>query len=504
MTRRSRLLALSVTVVALLIAPAAQAGGGFGVSGPAKPFQAGIGQRPDISVDTSGVAHVVWDETAGGADDPDPIHYCTVQPGGTACSSEKVLTPPLDAISRSTYVFTPTPGRVLVESYRCCDTNGVAGNYVFESTDGGQTFGPARRIGNIDHQSDAVFGPGEGISGASISEFQRMPLTGPAAATRAEFDAGFPVPTHSDIAIFGTGTPLQVMSDTDNTSFVVQTGGGSPNATNQWTSATPLTPPGGEPRMAGGHAGVVMLYRTGEPGERTLVARKFDGSAFGPPVKVSEQGDPIEFDLHADPVNGRFHAFWIANGESPNELRWAFSDDGLTWSKPQVVLAGDEADNAFHLQVAAGPDGNGFGVWDRNNDNDAIRVIELKPGAGVVQPSNGAADTPADSVTVGGQKLTLLAPGGCVNPGTKIKLRVTSKTKQKLSPKKRVKIVYVIFSVDKKKKKDKKAAFKATFATKGFKAPSTHKLRAKIRLKPAVGKGKKKTKTLKGSLTICG
>ena len=67
-----------------------------------------------------------------------------------------------------------------------------------------------------------------------------------------------------------------------------------------------------------------------------------------------------------------------------------------------------------------------------------------------------------------------------------------------------MKIVYVIFSVDKKKKTDKKAAFKATFKTKGFKAPSKHKLRARVRLKPVKGKGKAKTKVLKGTLEICG
>jgi hypothetical protein len=109
-------------------------------------------------------------------------------------------------------------------------------------------------------------------------------------------------------------------------------------------------------------------------------------------------------------------------------------------------------------------------------------------------------------VVVGGgdQEVTLLAPGKCVNPGVKITLRVTSKTKHKLAPKKHVKILYVVFSLDKKKKKDKKAAFKATFSTKKLKAPSTHKLRARVRLKPVKGKGKATTKTLKGKLKICG
>jgi hypothetical protein len=401
-------------------------------------------------------------------------------------------------------VFAPSAGRVLIETYRCCGD--AEGNYVYESTDGGETFGAQRKIGKIDHQSDAIFGPGEAISGASISTFQRMPLTGAAATTHAEFDSGFPIPTHSDIGLFGGTTPVQVMSDGDNTSFVVGTGSDL-NASASWTAAQPLNPPGGEPRVAGGPAGLVLLYSVGDSGARTLEARKFDGTSFGTPVKVSETSDPIFFDLWANPSTGEFHAFWTANGSSPNELRWAHSKDGVIWSKPQTVLAADEVDNAFNLQVSAAADEQGFAVWDQNQSNGQIRVIPLKPGSssgGGGNGTDGSATNPADSVTVGGQELTLLTPAACVNPGVKVALRVTSKIKHLLSPKKRVKIVRVDFFFDKKKVTDKKAAFKAFFKTKGLKAPSTHKLKAKVLLKPVVGKGKKKTKTLKGTLKICG
>jgi hypothetical protein len=170
------------------------------------------------------------------------------------------------------------------------------------------------------------------------------------------------------------------------------------------------------------------------------------------------------------------------------------------------VIAGDEADSAFNLQVSAAPDEQGFAIWDTNSNPSQIRVAPLKPGAGGGggDGTDGSATNPADTVTVGGQQLTLLTPAACVNPGVKVKLRVTSKIKHLLSPKKRVKIVYVLFSLDKKKKKDKKAAFKATFNTAGLAAGSTHKLRAKVLLKPVIGNGAKKTKILKGTLKICG
>ena len=288
------------------------------------------------------------------------------------------------------------------------------------------------------------------------------------------------------------------MSDGGNTSFVAYQGGNANNSAS-WTDAAPLAPPGGEPRLAGGPAGLVMLYRIGEPGKRTLAARKFDGTSFGDEEIVSEAGDPIEFDLSAEPSTGEFHAAWVDN-RSPNELRWSRSKDGLTWTKPQTVTRGDENETTFHTQVAAAPDERGFAVWDQLSQNTEIRAVPLFPGASF----DGAADSPAGSTTVGGQQITLFAPGGCINPGTPLLLRVTSKTKKKLSPKKRVKIVKVDFFLGKKKKTDKKAAFKAKFSTAKLAAPSTHKLRAKVLLRPVVGNGKKKTETLKGKLKICG
>jgi hypothetical protein len=508
-----RTILLPMALLALALAPSAQArGGGFGVSPAVQSFQVGTGGKPQVAVDANGTAHVVWQVTLNGADQPDELHYCQVPAGATACSGEKVLVAPLDAIGRASYVFTTNDGRVIVETYRCCNTASTGprpGNYVFESSDGGQTFSAARQIGNLDHQSDATFGPGEAISGANVEQHQQMPLTGAPASAFAELNTGFPgIATHAGIGIFNDTTPVQVLTDGNgHTEFNTLTGGDA-NSSASWSAPHPLTPAGDEPVVAGGPAGLVLLYLVGDPATgRTWMARKFDGTTFGAPVSVSEKGDPIFADLYADPVSGSFHAFWTDNGDSPNELRWSHSPDGLTWSAPQTVLTGTEADDAFNLRVAAGPDGKGLAVWDQNGDKGQVRAIPLIPATGGGGDGNdGSASNPSDTVTVGGgdQELTLFTPGKCVNPGVKITLRVTSKTKHKLSPKKHVKIVYVVFSVDKKKKKDKKAAFKATFATKTFKAPSTHKLRAKVRLKPQKGKGKATTKTLKGKLKICG
>ena len=59
------------------------------------------------------------------------------------------------------------------------------------------------------------------------------------------------------------------------------------------------------------------------------------------------------------------------------------------------------------------------------------------------------------------------------------------------------------FSLDKTRKRDRKAAFHKAFKTAGLAAKSTHTAKAKVRLRPAKGRGKRTTKKLKGSFSIC-
>jgi hypothetical protein len=490
---------LAVTAAALVaaLAPAtAQAG---------TPFTFGQGSNPDVAVDAAGVAHVVWDEDSGTTSVPDALHYCRLQPGAKACSGELVLHPPLDAIGRSSYVFSPSAGRVVVVTHRCCGIGDGEGVWAYGSSDGGQSFDGGHLIGDIDFEGNAVFGPGEAVTGSTTDEVQTMPLAGPPATTHAQLDAGFPIPTVGSAAVSGT-TLAHAAADGGHSSFNVLSGGGDPNATASWTPAAQLGA-ANDTRMAGGPAGIVLLQTVGEPGATRMVARKLSGAAFGAPVPVSEKGDPFQPDVYADPASGVFTATWIDN-RTPNELRFSRSTDGSKWSAPQAVERGAEPDDAFHLQVAAGSNGKGFVVYDRNEQISAVRAVPLEPlagsgGSGAGSVNGGAGETPVQSVTAGGEKFTLFAPKRCVKPAVKIRLRVTHKLKVKLSPKRRVKVARVAFSLDKKRKIDRKAAFRKDFSTKGFKAASKHKVGARILLRPAKGKGKRVTKTLKGTFRIC-
>jgi hypothetical protein len=456
----------------------------------AAPITFGKGRFPDVAVDENNTAHVVWDSIDGAG--PDRLFYCQIPRTASSCQNTKALTPPLRAIGRSSYVFAPGGGRVLIVSFRCCDTSAGEGRQLYESTDGGLTFGAPTRIGSQDPESNAVLGPGDSISGSAVSDFQNSPLSG-FTNDIATLDSGFPVPTHGAVAVHNGTTPVLVQADGSNTSFDVYKGTGPLNDKASWTGPTAL-PAGDEPSLAGGPAGTTLLLKQGTPGKTFWSARRFDGSGFGPAVHVTETGDPIEASLGTTPFGGAFHAVWVDN-RSPNELRWARSADGLSWSDPYTSFSGDEADNAFHLRVSGASDGRAFAVWDQNDNAGSAK--------GVLLPAPGKDEPAVDSADAGQLEVGLIVPFACVAKPAKARLQVTSKTKKKIAKNKRVRITKVVFTLDGLPKvTDKKAAFRNDFSTASLAAPSSNPASAAVTFVPVKG-GKAKTKKLKGTVRIC-
>jgi hypothetical protein len=485
-----RLAAVTAAALLLALAPSAYA---------AKAFTIGTGTAPDVAVESSGTAHVAFVEAS--PEGSRAIHYCKVPRNATACSISTSLAAPMDTIGQnSVHVFTPSAGRVLIAADRCCgDADGV---YVFQSTDDGATFSAPVQIGTIDGDGGETFA-NEAIYGVTVggNAFQRMPLAGPVPGSAATLDAGFPVPITGGVGLIGGTTPVKVSADGNHASFHVQNGAGDPNDASTWAGPTAFSPGSNDLRVASGSAGVVLLSSVPNGTPPSLYTQKWNGTAFGAPAAIAPSVMPAFYALNTDP-SGRFTALWTEQSAQPNEVRFAQSSDGTTWSKPTTILRESVVGTLFSTKVSTAADGHGFGVWDANSPTGPITVAPLEPLADLT----GNAGTPntVATTTVGGVQVGLIAPTSCVNPGDKVTLRVTSKVKKKLSPTQRVKITLAVFSLDKTKVSDKKAAFKGIFATTGFKAPSKHPLSAVVTLKPVKGNAKPKKKTLKGTLTICG
>lgn len=484
-----RLLVLLVVLLTCALTAAAPAGA-------AQPFVLGVGQEPDIDVDPAGTAHVVWNQQTGDVT-KSLIVYCRIPKGGTTCAVKRVLSPPLATTGHDTYVFAPGGGRVLIESFRCCSSEIAEGNYLYQSANNGASFSGPTHVGNLDHEQEAVLGPGDSISGITRSDYQQMPLAVSSGEQFADLDAGFSVPTYAGLGLFNNSVPVVVMADGDHTSFSRYKGSGNVNNENTWIGPTPLTPVGNEPKLAGGPAGLTMVYLVDRANARhQLVARTFNGTTFGAGVGVSEAADPIFPDLYADRTVGRFHAIWNDNSGAKDRLKWATSKTGTGWAKPLVITSGGAFESAFDERVAAAPDKSGYVVWDENSNDGKVRAVRLLP-------QGGGPGVPVDSFTAGGKRFTLLQPGLCVPRGDNVTLQVKSKVLKKVAKDKRVKVGKVVFSVDASSKTDKTSPYKKSFGTKAFAPKSTHKSKANVHLKPADGDGAGSTKTLKSAFKIC-
>jgi hypothetical protein len=110
----------------------------------------------------------------------------------------------------------------------------------------------------------------------------------------------------------------------------------------------------------------------------------------------------------------------------------------------------------------------------------------------------GPAPNRSFSFTFGDQRVTFRYPKSCVTPGRDVNLQVKSKTKKSKAPHATIK--RVDFSLDSKKRSDRKKPWEAAFSTAGFAPGSTHKARAKITFKKD---GKKIRKKVTKSFRLC-
>ena len=447
----------------------------------------GKGRNPDVAIDENSTAHVVWDSVDEGSNDR--LFYCQIPRGASSCKNTQALIPPLEAIGPVTHVFAPGGNRIVIASVRCCGN--VEGTHVTESTDGGLTFGPFRRIGDYERPEGVLLGPGETLSAFSIAGFQNGPLAGPTATAFADLNAGFPIPTYGAAGIFNGTTPVFVHADGDDATYHVWNGTGNLNDAASWTGPTKLAH-GGEVAMESNLAGVALLQEHHDKDVWTV--RKFNGTGFGPEVTMTEKGDPIFGAIGGTSFNGgSFHAVWIDN-RTPNRFRWARSPNGSNWSESLVAFGGDQADRTFDLRVAGAPDGKAFAVWDENDNSGRTFGILLPPKGG---------GPPIDAVRVAQYQFGFLVPFPCVPPGKNVGMAIQVKSTGALPKSKSVNIAKVRFSVDKKFANDTKPPWKASLPSTELAAGSSHALRAVVFTKPLSGSSKLTPHVLRGTGLIC-
>ena len=462
-----------------------------------RPFTAGQGEKPTLTVDSSGTAWVAYNKKIDNLSNK--VVVCRVPRGATACAAQTEELPGEEAFSPPR-IFVTGPNQLALISTRCCYT-GPSRTQLYTSSDGGATWSAPVLAGSLEPSGDAILGPGNAISVVTdtvtgATYYQRVPLDGSTAPTTGTqigtdeyggtigFYNGRAVVAYYD---FQSGDPYHL----DFTAF---TGTGDIASPASWT-APALIGPASEPRLAGGPSGLVLLSKQNGVANVPWETRWFDGSTFSAPVAVpgSATGSSIG-ELTQDP-SGRVLALW-ADGTA---LEGSTSTGGGAFSSARTFLSNEGSLLQLEAQTAA--DGKGFATWNNSGD---IRVYPLDlagQGAIYTGPTTDTKDTVGDTV------LTLTTPKACVPPSSRIVARLAvakARVKNRSTGKGRlkVKVSRVNFLVDGKLRVgDRRAPFAATLVIGALKAGSTHQVRAKIFLK--VKHGPARSRSIRSTFKIC-
>lgn len=358
--------------------------------------------EPDVAVDAAGTAHIAWREDR--ADGPHTV-YCRLPRGATACQDYQ------DLGTTATFQFGPAgvvvrrDGTIGVLAYYCCGAD--EGTRLWESTDGGTTFGEPRTIGSVE-PSSVVEGPGlntlmTGFSGSGaplgagiqVMPTDDSPVTGYATLDdTAEGGAYY----SGGVALLDDTTPVSAYTNLQDTWVRVydRGAGGDYNNADNWGPSVPLVDED-EPTIVSGPSGSYLMTHVeydDNPLRDAYQVRRLspDTGELGMPFLATDIRDSLFGTMTADAAGG-LTAVWTDEGESA-PIRSSYSATGAGFSQPGTVV---ESVRAFNLRVSTAGDGGGAVVWDENRGDGSAWVATIPVGG--VTPDGGTEEPPT---SVGG------------------------------------------------------------------------------------------------------
>jgi hypothetical protein len=393
---------------------------------PAKPFlltDDPRAEKPSVAVDDMGVGHFAWNVGAPYPED-DPVAYCRVPRGATACQAPQTFALPLEAFGE-VQVLTPALGEVIILAFRGYGPG--QGLYAIVSQDGGTTFAAPRRIADNVQPGQAVYGPGSGVVSVTnhvvgAVDYQAASLDGFTEQSAEVGNGGNFRGYDGTIGFPDPATPLVAYDNLETAYFRMWSGAGNVNDIATWGPEQTIGQ-AEDLRIATGIKGVVLMAKDPvgpDTSDDVYTARRFDTTTntFGAPVPISNpkiETDVIFRDVFQDP-GGNVAAVFVANGSYPgghdDPIRYRASvDGGKTW-RPERTLVGSTDDAGFNLQIGAAADGGGFVAYDRNSE-PPLMAVAIPPLSQSGDGGTGQGGLPCEgSVSFG--NVQAIATAGCL------------------------------------------------------------------------------------------
>lgn len=334
-TRRSALAITTASLVCLFTALSgpASASGSKGIRGEPqpelKPFKISAATSPgSVAMEPNGSLVVAYDIKSGTSG---KTFVCLLDRGARKCSHAATLSPlGGDHTFDVPEVFVPSANHVVVLQETCCDTNPAGGDLLFSSSDGGKTFGAAKRVGSLAVKAAALIGGNIVFSagGSGGARVESIPVTasGPPVSTataisKESFDTG--------VGSYHSGA--LIASDylgSDYTTYVAY----APSGRNFDVSGSyhKVGSFSHEHLIAMSGAALLTVQTTGK---QALVLRLFNGSGFGSKhiVPGTSGGGPEWYTVAQDP-SGRVHVF-TERSRTGYDLIEVSTSNGTRWGK---------------------------------------------------------------------------------------------------------------------------------------------------------------------------
>jgi hypothetical protein len=460
---------------------------------------------PHVTVDGSGRGYVTWTGDGSG----EPVEYCRLTIGPSACGSRHVFSQPgagQSGDAGNSPVFTAS-GAVAILDSRCCLLSNQ--KFLYTSSDGGQNFGAPVLLstddatgmtGNVLDLPPGALAAGSPeqlittdagavTGGGSV---QATGLTAPAS------DPGFyqpPVAGDGTLSesIARAGSTLVVVytqptSPSGRVSWVKYSGGADLDASSSWSAPqtiSPLPALDSHAQLAGGPAGIFVARSIGRPGDNeALAVQRFTGTGWTAPVIISasEQGG---FGITETPA-GRVYVAW---SDTSGRLHYRIAVNRTATRFGRAVNLRTGPARVSSPSIAVNAAGAGWVTWTDETDHTFALAITPRPKHTVLKLSDGG-------------RLVLVTPGGCIAPGARFTATLA------LAPAKPehrdyLRVSRVGFSVTAARTTSvRRPAFRAALTLPGSARPgSAVRVRAKVTL--VVAHGREGAKLLGTSLAVC-
>ena len=341
----------------------------------------GTGKYPNLFVDPSGTAHIVFDHDGTDSSTADTFSVCNLQRGIKTCASEGTIPapafPPLEG--NSPYLDHdfdgPVPldvGNQLIviqrrfpEVFPVPGSTDTSDSNVFEwtSADGGATLTGPGEIGDNQMSGGAIaYGDPAGQSIGTISRTETggtfFQGTAPGTYTSAQAQLGTGDQAYDgELALDGT-RPVAAFADLSGNVFVREySGQGDVNDPANWSESSFK---GFSPQIIGGAAGVFVLSSDSRiNGGHLSLRRIVNGAASGAATAL---GTSASAPAIAEDAAGQIsYAFTDQYGV---EIRSSLN--GVDFSGTQLAAALPSGTSIAHLVVGAAGDGGGFATFVKN------------------------------------------------------------------------------------------------------------------------------------------